>query len=77
VVGWDDGMNTCDYVTIGGIARQHGLPGWKVRRLWERGQLPPAQRIGAYRVVPISELPRVEAALRAAGYLQQEGVACG
>jgi hypothetical protein len=64
------------YLTLGTIARRYGLPVWKVRRLWERGLLPPAQRVGAYRVVAESELPRVEAALRDAGYLQLKRGAC-
>ena len=42
---------------------------WQVRRLFERGLLPPAQRVGAYRVVTAEDLHEVGEALRKAGYL--------
>jgi hypothetical protein len=54
------------------VGRLYGCPTWKVRRLFERGLLPPAPRIGAYRLVAVEDLPRVEQALRAAGYLKEE-----
>jgi DNA-binding transcriptional MerR regulator len=56
-------------LTIGAVARRCGCPPWQIRRLFERGLLPPAPRVGAYRVIAASDLPRVEEALRAAGYL--------
>ena len=46
-----------------------------VRRLYERGLLPPAPRVGAYRVVVKSDLPKVETALREAGYLREREAA--
>ena len=61
-------------LTIGDVARMYGLPVWKVRRLFERGLLPPASRIGAYRVFDESEIPVIEAALRQAGYLDLQEV---
>lgn len=68
---------TTPYLTIGTVAARFGVPPWQVRRLFERGLLPPAPRVGAYRVVAEAELPRVEAALVAAGYLQRkEAVPC-
>ena len=56
-------------LTIGAAANQLGVAAWKVRRLYERGILPPAERIGCYRVIDRSDLPKVGAALRQAGYL--------
>jgi DNA-binding transcriptional MerR regulator len=56
-------------LTIGAVAERYGCPAWQVRRLFERGLLPPAARVGAYRVIAISDLPRVEKALNDAGYL--------
>jgi hypothetical protein len=53
------------------VAQHFGCPGWQVRRLFERGILPPAPRVGAYRVIPQQDLPAVERALRAAGYLPE------
>jgi hypothetical protein len=65
------------HFTMGEIAQRHGCKQWQVRRLYQRGMLPPAERIGAFRVVPIQGLPQVEAALRAAGYIREkEVVAC-
>ena len=57
------------YLTVGRVAERYGVSTWQVRRLFERGLLPPAPRVGAYRVVAASDLPRVEEALRRAGYL--------
>jgi DNA-binding transcriptional MerR regulator len=59
-------------LTIGAVARHFGCPAWCVRRLFERGLLPPAPRVGAYRVITAGDLPLVERALRAAGYLSGE-----
>jgi DNA-binding transcriptional MerR regulator len=56
-------------LTIGAVARRYGCPPWQIRRLFERGLLPPAPRVGAYRVIAAADLPQVEEALRAAGYL--------
>lgn len=58
--------------TMGDIARRHNIPAWCVRRLFERGFLPPAARVGRYRVVATQDLPGVERALRDAGYLRSE-----
>lgn len=56
--------------TVGELAARFGVPQWMVRRLYETGQLPPAARIGAYRVVPESEVGAVGRALAKAGYLK-------
>lgn len=61
--------------TLGTLARRYGCSVWQLRRIFERGLLPPAARVGAYRVVAEADLPKVEAALRAAGYLAQESEA--
>ncbi len=54
---------------LGAVAKRCGVTQRQVRRLFERGILPEPPRVGAYRVVDQDDLPRVEAALRAAGYL--------
>jgi hypothetical protein len=59
--------NTC--LTLGDVARRLGYHVWQVRRLYERSLLPPAKRIGQYRVVDECDLGIVEKALRAAGYI--------
>jgi hypothetical protein len=63
-------------LTTGAIGRLYGVPEWKVRRLFETGQLPPAARAGTYRVIPREDLWRVERALRNAGYLPREATPC-
>ena len=62
-------MKCCDVLTIGRAARHFGCQPWHIRRLFERNLLPPASRVGAYRVIAAEDLPRIEQALRAAGYL--------
>jgi DNA-binding transcriptional MerR regulator len=59
-------------LTLGTVAERFGVPTWKVRRLFERGILPPAARIGPYRVVDPADLPAIETALREAGYLAND-----
>jgi DNA-binding transcriptional MerR regulator len=54
------------------VAEHFGVPPWQVRRLFERGILPPATRVGPYRVIDPPDLPKVEVALREAGYLGPE-----
>jgi DNA-binding transcriptional MerR regulator len=57
-------------MTLGQVAARFGVQVWQVRRLYERGLLPPAVRVGAYRTVTETELPAIEQALRQAGYLK-------
>jgi hypothetical protein len=56
-------------LTIGAVAGHFGVPAWRVRRLFQRGILPPAARVGVYRVVDPGDLPQVERALISDGYL--------
>lgn len=60
------------YLTVGSAARRLGCQPWQIRRLFERGLLPPAPRVGPYRVISPEELPRVREALLRAGYLHPE-----
>jgi DNA-binding transcriptional MerR regulator len=64
-------MATHPVYTIGDLAKHFGCQPWQVRRVFERGLLPPAQRLGAYRVMFAADLPQVEEALRKCGYLPQ------
>ena len=66
-------MQNPHYLALGTVARRYGCPTWKVRRLFERGLLPPAPRVGAYRVIAAGDLPLVERALHDAGYLSPDG----
>ena len=56
-------------LTVGAVASRLGVPTWQIRRLFERGLLPPASRVGPYRVFFAEDLPRVKQALEQAGYL--------
>jgi len=56
-------------LTLGEVARLCGCLEWQVRRLFERGLLPPAERVGRNRVVVETELPAVRLALASAGYI--------
>ena len=60
--------------TMGDLALRNGCAAWQVRRLFERNLLPPAERVGAYRVVDEADLPKVEQALRDAGYIKDQEV---
>ena len=60
--------------TVGEIARLRDLSPQVVRRIVDR-LLPDAPRAGLYRLIPAAELPRVEEALRQAGYLSDKGAA--
>jgi DNA-binding transcriptional MerR regulator len=64
-------MSDKNYLTLGELARRFGCQLWQVRRLYERGLLPPAKRIGQYRVVDERDLGTVQRALLAAGYIEQ------
>lgn len=57
------------YLTIGNVARYFRCQPWQVRRAIERKLLEEPPRVGAYRVFVAADLPRIEAALRVAGYL--------
>jgi hypothetical protein len=64
-------------LTLGDVAHKVGVSVWQVRRLFERGTLPAAARVGQYRVVAEADVPAIKEALEAAGYLKSEGVNCG
>ncbi len=57
-------------LTMGTVAKRFGVEQWQVRRLFESKRLPEPERVGAYRVVKESDLPRIEQALKDAGFLK-------
>lgn len=61
-------MSDTPFLTIGAVALRYGVRPWQIRRLFERGLLPPAPRVGAYRVIDARDLSLVEKALLEAGY---------
>jgi hypothetical protein len=68
-------MSTSVPLSLGDVARRYGIQTWQVRRLFERGLLPEPSRVASFRVILADQLPAVEAALRAAGYLRETEVA--
>ena len=58
--------------TSGDLSKHFGVPVWQIVRVVQRGFLPEPARIGSYRVWTEADLPAIEQALRAAGYLQRE-----
>lgn len=59
-------------MTTGEVATHFGTQAWAVRRLYERGLLPAPPRVGAYRAIPVEDLPRIRAALVECGYIQPD-----
>lgn len=54
------------------VARRNApakITGWQIRRCINRGLLPEPQRLGAFRIFTRRDAPKIEAALRVAGYL--------
>ena len=68
-------MPDSEVFTTNTAAKRCGVAEWQVRRLFERGLLPEPPRAGAYRLIPADDLPKIETALRAAGYLREVEVA--
>lgn len=64
-------MSKPTVMTVGDLARHFGCEQQHVRRLFTRGVLPEPHRAGPYRLIPVSDMPKVEAALREAGYISQ------
>jgi hypothetical protein len=56
-------------LTLGVAADRLGVQLYRLSRLFQRGALPTV-RVGRYRVIRESDLPRVKAACLAAGYLK-------
>jgi hypothetical protein len=57
-------------LTLGQVGEIFGLPTWKIRRLYERGLLPAASRVGNYRVVNESDLASIESVIKSEGYVR-------
>jgi DNA-binding transcriptional MerR regulator len=63
-------------MTTTAAAKHFGVKPWQVRRVYESGLVPPPARAGTYRLIGRADLPRVEEALRLAGYLPAAEVNC-
>lgn len=63
------------YLTVPEVAKHFGCAPWKVRRLYERGVFPNPKRAALTRLIDEADLPKIEQALRDAGYLKSEPTA--
>jgi DNA-binding transcriptional MerR regulator len=59
-----------DFLSLGDVARRLGAPAWALRRLFEKSLLPPAVRVGKWRVFRESDVPVIARALAASGLAQ-------
>lgn len=63
-------MNEPKHMSLGDLSRRFGLPVWKIRRLFERKILPEPERVGRLRTFGPGDVPKIEKALKEAGYLK-------
>jgi hypothetical protein len=63
------------HLSTGDVAELLGVAPWRVRRLFEDGDLPDPPRIGLARAIPRESIPAIIDALRARGWLQEPEVA--
>ena len=61
---------TDQFLSVGDAGERIGVTAWQVSRLYERGFMTPAPRIGGRRIIPVADLPRLKEAARKAGYLK-------
>lgn len=59
-------------LTLGEVADQLGCRLWQVRRLYERGLVPPAMRVRGMRVIYEEQMPAIKMELQKAGYLGEK-----
>jgi hypothetical protein len=60
------------HLSTGQVAAYFGLPPWMVARLFERHLLDEPPRLARQRMIPVADLPRIEQALKQAGYLPRQ-----
>ena len=58
--------------TTGDLSKHFRVPVWQILQTIRRGFLDEPGRVGIYRVWAADDLPRVRAALAAAGYVREE-----
>lgn len=63
------------FLTMGQVAERigQGAQVWQIVRIFNRELLPPAMRLGRYRVVPEGRLKEIATVLREAGFLKHLG----
>jgi excisionase family DNA binding protein len=61
-----------DLLTTGEAAELLGTQEWRIRRLFESGDLPEPQKFGGKRVIPRSMIPKIIDAMRLRGWIESE-----
>lgn len=61
-----------DFLTTAEVARHYAVDAWRVRRVFERGDVPEPPRFMGRRLVPRSSLPAIRRALVARGWLPRK-----
>jgi hypothetical protein len=62
-----------ELLSTGQAAREIGIEGWQLVRMYVRGLVEEPHRFGRYRAVRRADLDKLRAAAVRAGYLQQVG----
>ena len=62
---------TEDLLSTGDAARLTGVDAWRIRRLFEAGDIDEVSRLGSHRAIPSERLPEIKAALAKRGWLPQ------
>lgn len=64
-------MTLATHLSTGDVAELTGVETWKIRRLFEDGNLPDPPRIGQARAIPRESIPSIIDALRSRGWLSE------
>jgi excisionase family DNA binding protein len=58
------------FYSTGEVSKILGIRSLHVSRIYERGFMPPATRVGPHRIIPAADLDALREAAKAAGYLK-------
>lgn len=58
--------------SLGDLSRRWKIPQWKIRRVFECGDLPEPFRIGRQRCIYLQDLPALIEALKKRGYVAED-----
>ena len=65
-----------NHLTTRELADLFGIKTWRIRRLFEAGDLPEPSRFAGRRAIPTKWIPRIVDALRERGWLPDDEVTC-
>jgi len=61
---------TSEVLTMSQVANQFRCQAWQIGKLIKRGKIPEPRRVGKIALFQPGDVPRIEKALREAGYLK-------